>query len=61
MFSVVIILTILPVLYGHTIHDARRLKGKEVTAALWVVLALIIILTINIVVVLSLTAGVLFQ
>jgi len=58
---VLLIYISLRALYRNTMRDAGKLKNQEITAILWVLLALIIILTINVVIVSSRVTGVPFQ
>ncbi|MDO9530380.1 MAG: hypothetical protein Q7J27_14650, partial [Syntrophales bacterium] len=58
---VLIIVLALRALYRHTTQDTGEPRAQKITAALWVLPALTIILTIHMVVVLSWTAGVPFQ
>ncbi len=58
---VLVIFVTLRVLCRHTMQDAGEFRTQKITAALWVLSALIIILYIHMVVVLSFSAGVPFQ
>ncbi len=60
IFVLIIPITLLA-LYRNTMQDAGKPENQEITAILWVLLTLIIILTINVVIVSSRVAGVPFQ